>query len=50
MEKEHSAKGKGKKGMKDDGKGPIARGSADWKKSFEANKKELLDMIEMHRS
>lgn len=31
MEKEHSVKGKGIKGAKDDDKGPTVRGSTDWK-------------------
>lgn len=48
MEKEYSAKGKGKNGEKDDGKIPTIKGSTKWKKSFEVEKKELLDMIEMH--
>lgn len=42
MEKDHSAKGKGKKGAKYYGKGPVVRGSIDWKKSFEAKKKEFV--------
>lgn len=50
MEKEHMAKGKGKKDVKDDGKGHVARGLAKWKKPFEVEKKELLDMIGLHRS
>lgn len=50
MEKEHSSRGKDKRGVKDDGKGPVVRGSTKWKKSFEDKKKELLNVIEVHRS
>lgn len=46
MEKEKMAKGKGKKNMKDDDKLLVGRGSAEWKKAFDAEKKELLDMVE----
>lgn len=50
MEKEHVAKGKGKKTAKDDDKGPICRGSTNWKKNFDVEKKELLDMVERHKN
>lgn len=49
MEKEHVAKGKGKKDAKDDEKGPTGRGLANWKKNFDAEK-ELLDMVERHKN
>lgn len=44
------AKGKGKKSLKDDEKVLVGRGSMKWKKAFDVEKKELLDMVEIHKS
>lgn len=50
LEKDQGKKGKGKKFGKEYGKGPSLRGMGNSRKTFEDEKKELLDMIGLHRN
>lgn len=47
-EKDLSSKEKGKKNAKDEVKGPSSRTRANLRKSFEEEKKELLDIVNLH--
>lgn len=50
MDIDDVAKGKGKKSLKADDKVLVQRGSGEWKKVFDTEKKALLDMVEKHKS